>query len=307
MMFDIAAILINYNSSNFTISCVESILEKTSNEIKLQLVIIDNNSNETDYLSLSNFIIHLKNENIILHRSPINTGFGGGNILGVSFARARYYAFINNDSLLENDCLSILKKEIELDESIGICGPLCHNERGDLLPTLDYFASPMKEFLGRKLMHKINPKEYPSRTDIITKKQKGQFVAGSFMMMRADDYRKIGGFNPTIFLYYEETDMCIRLRKINKMAYMITNAKFIHYHGASTKSSIAIKKEHKISYLYVIKKHYGYFWYQIVLNKLRIQYFFKSFFKPKYWSLFFLLLIGVPLSKSLKLKQRTKE
>ena len=56
MMFDIAAILINYNSSNFTISCVESILEKTSNEIKLQLVIIDNNSNETDYLSLSNFI-----------------------------------------------------------------------------------------------------------------------------------------------------------------------------------------------------------------------------------------------------------
>ncbi|HBK82938.1 MAG TPA: glycosyltransferase family 2 protein [Flavobacterium sp.] len=302
-MYEIAVILINYNSSSFTISCVKSILEKTAKTINFQIIIIDNNSKIEDYNTVLAFVNKLNNRAIILHQSLINSGFGGGNMLGVSLSNAKYYAFINNDTLLENDCLSILKKAMEQDESIGICGPLCHNEKGELLPTLDYFASPMKEIFGRKILHKLNPKEYPSRTNLDPKPQKGQFVSGSFMVVRAEDFWSVGGFDTNIFLYYEETDLCKRLAKIKKNAYLIPEAKYIHFHGASTPKSIEIKTELKLSLLYVIRKHYGYFWYLIILNKLRFQYFFKSFFKPSYWKLFIVLLAGTPLSKSLKYKQ----
>ena len=52
--FDIAVILINYNSSSFTIECVSSILQQTSTDISYGVVIIDNASEDEDYINLVN-------------------------------------------------------------------------------------------------------------------------------------------------------------------------------------------------------------------------------------------------------------
>ena len=129
------------------------------------------------------------------------------------------------------------------------------------------------------------------------------YVQGSFMFVRASDFNDVGGFDTNIFLYYEETDLCKRLEKIGKSSYMIPDAKYIHYHGASTPQNIAIKTELKISLLYIIRKHYGYISFWFLLNYLRINYIFSTLFKPKYWYLLKVLLAGAPLSKSLKTKQ----
>jgi hypothetical protein len=67
---------------------------------------------------------------------------------------------------------------------------------------------------------------------------------------------------------------------------------------------MAIKKELKISLLYIIRKHYGLFGHLTVSSFLTVKYFFSSIFKPKNWPLFYLILIGAPLSKSLKMKQK---
>lgn len=302
--YDIAVILINYNSNNYSKNCIESIIDKTSNSITYQIVIIDNASEKEDFSNLKLYIENKKYPNVQLIRSAINLGFGAGNMLGVHYSNANYLAFINNDSLLSNDCLSIIYSKMTSNPNLGICGPLAYKEDGSLLPTLDHYASPAKEILGRKLLERLNPEKYPNRKKIYSEPKRGQFISGSFMVIKEEDFNSIGGFDTNIFLYFEETDLCKRLEKIKKHAYLIPDAKYIHFHGASTPSSIAIKIEHKISYLYIIRKHYGYFWHQLLLNKLRIQYFFKSFFKPSYWKIFRVLLVGAPLSKSLKVKQK---
>lgn len=305
-MFDIAAIIINYNSSDYTINCINSIIEKTGKNINYQIIVIDNASERDDFLKLSEQIKSISFINLQLVRSKINTGFGGGNMHGVQFSNAKYYAFINNDSIFMNDCLGIIFNHMENNNEYGICGPMCYKEDGKLLPTLDHFASPIKELFGRSILEKINPDKYPNRKTEYTKPQKGQFVSGSFMMVRANNFNKVGGFDTNIFLYYEETDLCKRLQKINKFAYLIPEAKFIHYHGASTPKSIAIKTELKISLLYIIRKHYGYLWHKFFLLFLSIRYFFSSIFKSKYWPLFFVLISGAHLSSSLKQKQEIK-
>lgn len=302
--YDVAAILINYNSSSYTQKCVESIIEKTSHNLIYQIVIVDNNSNGNDFQKLEDYINSLNSSSINLVKSKINLGFGGGNMLGVQNANANYYAFINNDSILLNDCLSIITNAMQANSDYGICGPFAYKETGEILPTIDHFASPAKEFLGRKLLEKINPNKYPNRIKKYTQPQKAQFIAGSFMVIKAEDFNEVGGFDTNIFLYFEETDLCKRLQKINKFAYLIPSAQFIHYHGVSTPQNIAIKTELKISYLYTIRKHYGWFWHSIILNKLRIQFLFKSIFKPKYFFIFKTLLKGASLTDSLKLKQK---
>jgi hypothetical protein len=304
--YEVAVIIINYNTSSYTQKCIESILDKTASNLNYQVVVIDNSSEKNDYQLLKSFIDNLNSNKIQFIRNDINVGFGAGNMLGVHYSNAKYLAFINNDSYLTNDCLSIIVEAMKKEPNYGICGPLAHTEKGKLLPTIDHFASPAREILGRKLLELVNPKKYPNRKKIYIQPQQADFVSGSFMVVKTEDFNEVGGFDTNIFLYYEETDLCKRLAKNSKFAYLIPEAHFIHYHGISTPKSIAIKIELKISLLYVIRKHYGYLWHQIMLNKLRFQYFFKSFFKPSYWKLFNVLIIGAPLSKSLKLQQKIK-
>lgn len=306
-MFDIAIILINYNSSKHTINCIQSIIENTSLKINYQIIITDNCSEKEDFLALKVFCENISFSNLQLHRSRINTGFGGGNMYGVQYANAKYYAFINNDTLFLNDCLSILKNALDENNNIGIAGAQAYKENRDFMISLDHFASPAREIIGRNFLEFINPKKYPKRKKQYSIPTKVNFIPGSFMFLRAVDFNEIGGFDTTIFLYYEETDLCLRLAKNSKYAYLIPDAKFIHFHGASTEKSIAIKKELKISLLYIMRKHYGYFGHKIVLTYLIVKYFISSILKPKNWPLFFLILTGGPLSKSLKIKQQIKK
>lgn len=306
-MFDIASIIINYNSSKLTQECINSIISKTNPTLNYQIIVVDNCSEKEDYLALKHFCDSHPFTNLQLIRSKINTGFGGGNMAGFHFANAKYIAFVNNDTVFLNDCFSILKTALEKDNSIAMVGGQSYSETGKQMVAFDHFASLSKELFGRDFLEKINPKKYPKRKLEYTNPVQVNYVQGSFMLVRTDDFNTVGGFDTNIFLYYEETDLCIRLAKIGKSCYLIPEAKYIHYHGASTPQNITIKTELKISLLYIIRKHYGFFSFYFLLNYLRINYVFSTIFKPKYWYLLKVLLAGAPLSKSLKTKQIIKE
>jgi GT2 family glycosyltransferase len=306
-MFDIAAIIINYNSSKLTQECVDSIIQKTPSSLSFQIIIVDNCSEKEDYLSLKQYCDSHPFKNLQLIRSKINTGFGGGNMTGFHFANAKYVAFVNNDTLFLNDCFSILKSAIEKDKSIAVVGGQSFTETGKQMVAFDHFASISKELFGRDFLEKVNSTKYPKRKSEYTNPIQVNYVQGSFMLIRTSDFNEVGGFDTNIFLYYEETDLCMRLKNNSKSCFLIPDAHYVHYHGASTPQNVTIKTELKISLLYIIRKHYGYFSYWFLLNYLRINYSFSCIFKPKYWYLLKVLLAGAPLSKSLKNKQIIKE
>lgn len=302
-MLDLSIIIINYNTHSYTVACIKSILEHTNNSINYDIRVVDNNSNNEDVEKLEAGIKILNDRRIKLLKNYTNLGFGGGNMLGCQFSKAKYYTFLNNDCLLLNDCFSILIDAMDSNKEFGICGPQSYKENGEILPTLDHYSSPQKELFGRYILEKINPKKYPKRKKEYTKPQRGQFVSGSFMMVKSSDFWEVGGFDSNIFLYHEETDLCLRLEKISKFAYLIPTAKFIHFHGASTPKSIEIKTELKLSLLYVIRKHYGYFYHKFLLTYLQVKYYIKSLQKPKYKYLSKVLMNGGKMKDSLKYKQ----
>ncbi|WP_108803602.1 glycosyltransferase family 2 protein [Aquimarina sp. Aq107] len=304
-MKDISIILINYNSSSFTIDCIKSIIEKTSNDISYEFIVVDNASELDDYLLLDKKIKELQVSNLKLIQSKYNTGFGGGNMHGIQFSNGKYYAFVNNDTILQNDCLNIVFNFLEKTEDASICAPQQYNEQGEVQKSFDHFLSLRRELFGRKLLEKLNPTKYPKRKKIYDTPVKVQSVPGSFLVVSADAFEKVGGFDTNIFLYYEETDLCYRISKniSNGLCYLVPQGRYTHFKGQSTQKSIAIKKELKISLLYVLRKNSGYIAYQVLRSWLTFKFFFKSIIKPKNFSLFILFLKGASLSESLKLKQ----
>lgn len=300
---DVGVIMINYNNSELTIDSIKSILQKTSQKLNFKIVVVDNASNIQDYNNLERLLIKLDNSKIKLVRSMINTGFGGGNMFGVQHVNATYYAFINNDTLLQNDCLSILKKHLDMHEEIAIGGPEILDEKMELKVSFDHFTSLQREFFGSEFLELKNSKKYPNRKKEYKTPLKVNYVNGSFMFCRSTDFNNIGGFDTNIFLFFEESDLSYRLLKKNKETCFIPEAKYIHFQGKSMPTSILTKIELKTSMFYVIRKHYGYVNYQLLRLIFIIRYGLTSIVKPKYLPLFYRILIGLPISKSLKQDQ----
>ncbi|MGK0175264.1 MAG: GT2 family glycosyltransferase, partial [Ulvibacter sp.] len=91
-MKQVAVIIINYNTSKFTLECIETVVAMTSEAISYEIIVVDNDSDLSDYINLKNHFP--KQPNITLHRSDLNTGFGGGNMFGAQFAKAHYLLFL---------------------------------------------------------------------------------------------------------------------------------------------------------------------------------------------------------------------
>lgn len=297
-MKDVSVIIINYNTSKYTLKCIDSVLKHTNSSLSYEIIVVDNNSKIEDFTFLkNNFPAH---ENVTLHRSIINTGFGGGNMFGSQFANAKYLLFLNNDAFLQNDCLSILFDYMETHQKVGVSTAQNYNENNEHVISFDHDKGIRKLIFGRSFLEKNFSKKYPKRKKEYTQPVSVNFINGAFMFFRSFVFAEVGGFDTNIFLYFEEMDICYRMRKLGYYNNLVPQAKIVHHQGMSTGKSKAISKEGLISYMYVIKKNYSIFKYLFI----KYYYCLSFLIKPKKWFLLSLIWKGAPISKSLKQEQQ---
>ncbi len=303
--YDVAVILINYNSSHFTIDCISSILEKTNTDLSYGVVIIDNASNLEDYTRLADGLSQFdKKLPLHLFRSKINTGFSSGNMLGVQFISAKYYFFLNNDCRLQNDCLNILFNFCEKNTDTALCSPQLYNKTGKHHPCFDYFPYLITKIFGLGILKISYGQRFIKRKAVYNEPVRVDVVSGSQMFVRADTFNAIGGFDTVFFLYCEEEDIALRIFHEGYFAYLVPEAKNIHIGGASTTPSIDIRKEFYISFLYFYRKHFGYSKTFILKLILFIRMLRKSFKNNDNFKLAIFILKGSHLKHSLRHKQQ---
>jgi len=115
-------------------------------------------------------------------------------------------------------------------------------------------------------------------------------VSGAFMFFDAKKFEDVGGFDPNIFLFYEEMDICQRLKHKGYTTVFYPDSSFTHYQGKSS-GSISMKNELTISYLYVIQKNYAYWYYLTIRTVMLIKYGVKSIYKSKKYRTPFLIVL----------------
>lgn len=304
MTHDVAVITINYNSSQFTIDCVTNLLAKTALKINLQVVIVDNNSAIDDYKKLDALREH---HNVTIVRSKINCGYAAGNMFGLQFVSAKYYFFLNNDCLLQNDCISILFDFCESYPEVGLCSPQLYNESNQPVPCFDYFPDLLSKLIGTGVFKLTRGTDFHPRKKIPLEPIKVEVLSGSQLFVRAEAFNKAGGFDTTFFLYCEEEDIAMRLHKLGYKTYLVPAAHNWHYGGGSTEKSLAIRQEFIISYLYFYRKHYGFVKTQLLKLFLLLRYTKKSISTPSNLRIVFLILSGAHSKQSLRHKQSVTE
>lgn len=270
---DVSIVIVNYNTKVLLCDCLDSIFSLTK-RIDFEVIVVDNASSDG-----SETYVRERFPSILWVNSGSNLGFGRANNLGVERAMGKYIFFLNSDTILLNDAVSLFFDHMESNrekESLGVLGAYLLDKNGNVNISFGYFPTPISEFvyLWRKLWRKSIE---VSNTDKYV-----DCISGADIFIPRELFLKIGGFDPRIFMYYEETDLQYRLSEIGINRKVITGPRIIHLEGGSFKSkglSLNRFRMAQSSYNYYLRKHYcgfKYFTFKLSLLIVRLSLFFTT-------------------------------
>lgn len=129
----VSIIIITYNNLSYSKACIESILDKTAYP-NFELIVVDNYSVDgtRDYLN------QLEHPLIKVILSDVNTGFAGGNNLGIDAASGEYVVLLNNDTIVTKGWISWALKYFSRNSKLGMLGPVTNSIGNEAKINVDY-------------------------------------------------------------------------------------------------------------------------------------------------------------------------
>lgn len=243
-------IVLNWNNSEDTISCISTLLKQ--NYIYFRIVLVDNDSTDDSLIKILAFLkkscqnyLHLSESESYLdeeiHTNKItvisatsNKGYAGGNNIGIEYALqsndCKYIWVLNNDTEVESNSLSLLVSEMERDKEIGILGSkLVYYHNKNVIQGLGGKYLPWR-FLTQ---HIASNHLITSKYDNDTISKQIDYIIGAALFVKAEVFKTVGLLDEQYFLYFEELDICLRARKHNYKLKTITDSIVYHKEGAT--------------------------------------------------------------------------
>lgn len=254
-MKEIALIIVNYNTYELSIECVNSILQNCTCDYHIYL--IDNHSTNDSYAILKERFID--NVNISVAQSPINNGYSSGLNYGLKIAGTdtyRYYAFLNNDLIFNKGVIEKLICTFECADNIGIVGGEIVDAKGNRQNSYKYLLTFSSHFMGMKPMCYFTKSaeiidDYNFENVLVF----DGMVAGCCFLISEEVMKRIGKFDDNIFIYYEEDALGRILYNIGLKAALNPKAEIVHMGSQTIKRSAFTYYQRYRSALYVLWKY----------------------------------------------------
>jgi len=232
----LSCIIVTYNSLNTVDECLASLL--ASGLSAPQIHIVDNNSvDETVPHILRNY------PGVEVIRSPENLGFSKANNLGVRESLSELVMFANPDVIFLPGAVEELVQALTVRRATGICGPLILDR--DLCPKPESYLFPVSvlgTFLLQFHLWKLAYHAYKSLDQILRLKhpRRRAALSGACMVVRREDFVRVGGFDEDLFMYGEDFDLCEKVLQAGLEVVQVPAAKIIHIGGGTYTNSRAV-------------------------------------------------------------------
>ncbi len=201
-----------------------------------------------------------------------NNGFGRGCNIGLEQVQTEYTMFLNPDATIGPEALKVLVDFMDTHPKAGVCGPATivgaegaevqYQAAGRRPSALDIVRQVIPRMGRADLRQVIQPNSVPFRTG---------WVCGAVFLVRTELMKRISGFDPRFFLYWEETDVCRRMEDLGYEVWAVGTAIAHHVGSASSpdddsKVHGCIAEHYYQSRRYYLIKHHG--WLAATLAEL---------------------------------------
>lgn len=254
-MKDLSIIIVNYRGWKHLKVCLDSLAGFSGTINNFEIIVVDNNSDD-------GLLREFKSgyPDFIFIESKVNGGFGYGCNLGAKNGNGEFFLFLNPDTVAtEPEVEKLLKRAKENPEYfITSCSQV--NESGKVSKAFGLFPGfGTLTGTGRALYKIYNNKSVVERTTAKNNVIKPDWVSGSVILISRNIFEQIKGFDEDFWLYFEDTDLCRRVRDIKGEIAYFTDIKIQHNHGGTSrvnlKTTSLTKTEVLISNHLYISKH----------------------------------------------------
>jgi len=227
--------------------------------LEIEVIVVDNaSSDDSVRYVLENF------PKVILIENKKNMGFAAANNQGVEIATGRFILFLNSDTIVHKGAIGAMADELSKAENAGACGCRLLNKDGSLQQSVRSFPTfgsmmhrhTIAKFFGvlghTRRRYKMSHFAYDEVSSI-------DQVTGAVLMVKADLLKKVGPMDENLAFYFEETDLCYRIKQADHEVYFVPIGKITHLGGGSSKFEGAHKFRalYFKSLLYYFRKHKG--------------------------------------------------
>lgn len=242
----LSVIIVNFRSEHYLEKCIASIYNKFPPDLAFEIIIVNNDKDG----KLEG--IRQKFPGAAILDLGENIGFGAGQNMGSSRAQGEYLFFLNPDTEILSDNISLILEDFERYENIAILGSLLLSPGGKIQ---DW--SHGKEINLKKLIK--NNLGWPDTEKLadVKKKKKTEWVSGTALFIRKKIFKDLGGFDEQFFMYFEDMDICKRARQLGQLVLFHPRFQVLHHGGKSYPNQKKQKKDYYDSQEYYFKKHHG--------------------------------------------------
>ena len=251
-MIDVSVIVLNYKTKDLTLDCVKSVFKNTSG-LTYEIILIDNASKDGSVEAFKDFEKSFKapkGGKLKLVVSQKNTGFTGGNNLGLAQSEGEFVLFLNSDTLLTSNSIKQSVDFIKDNPDIGALSCQLQNPDGTLQGCGGSFPTLPKVFAWMFfiddlpiLKNIINP--YHAPLSNFNKSHYQDWVAGTFFLTARRILEKVGSWDAEYFMYVEDVDLSYRIKKAGWKIYFLADTAVKHIGSASSSSDRSILSELK--------------------------------------------------------------
>ena len=238
----LSIIIINYNTFTLTCNCIQSIYDKLD-DVDFEIVLVDNASVECDA-----HLFNTKFPGINLIISPINSGFTGGNNLGVDNAKGDYLLLLNSDTELINNAPKICLDYLLQHQEVGMATCQLTYPDGKIQYNCRRFRTISWELLEVFPLYKLLPK--PKREALMLhhyfdhqRFADCDWVWGAFMLFPKSIIQQLPKkkLSEDFFMYCEDTLWCWDFKQLGYKIHFLPQAKVMHIHKGSVSKDKWIK------------------------------------------------------------------
>lgn len=254
----LSIVMVNYKTGPESIRCLASIPNSTRN-ISYETILVDNNSRDGSLKMIQDQFPEVK-----YIQNNTNLGYGTALNQGILASRGEIVLLINSDLEFKNDSIFEMMMAIKKPRT-AMVGPILFWELSDRIQP-SYFPQECTfgSFALRYTLFRDKIRKKITNDLIRASKKQGLksvgLISGACMMVKKSIIKKIGLFDRKLFLFFEEEDICRRIRKAGYNILWNPKAQVRHFGHCSTEKSFSMGKKSKIykeSLAYFSKKHFG--------------------------------------------------
>ena len=253
IMRDLSIIIVSYKGWERLGKCLDSLKNFSGSLFSFEVIIVDNSSDET--------IREIEKRYPVFRfiQNQVNGGFGNGCNLGAQNAGGKFLLFLNPDTIVSEEAIGSLLKASQLNPDYYITSCRQINERGKESKATGQFPEIWNlTGLQRSLTQIFRKRKRESNEEVIFP----DWVSGSVLMIRKDIFQMIRGFDEDFWMYYEDVDICWRIRNAGGKTAFFRNITVEHNHGGSSRinlqvASVTKTEVHISKHLYICKSKSG--------------------------------------------------